>query len=489
MKLGELLKKVDIVEAGAFMDNEICGVCFDSRKLLPGELFVAIRGYESDGHAFINDAMRKGAACIVCEEKPEAAGGTCIAVPYVIVNDSRVALALVSAAWFGMPADKLKIIGVTGTNGKTTVTTLIKQVLERCSGSKVGLIGTNGVLIGSRELPAERTTPESFEIHRLLAEMLRDGCEYVVMEVSSHALYLKRVFGIEFEVGVFTNLSQDHQDFHDSMEEYALVKSKLFSACRSAAINIDDEHAPVMMEHALCKRLTYAIKDDAADLVAKNVKLHSDSVDFSALSIGSLNRVVLGIPGMFSIYNALAVIAAAMLLGFDAELSASALRTCCGVKGRAEVVPTGGDYSVLIDYAHTPDALENIITAARGFSNGRVVTLFGCGGDRDKLKRPVMGRIAAEFSDFVIVTSDNPRTEEPSAIINEILAGMDGTATPYIVIENRREAIYWALDNAQPDDVLILAGKGHEAYQIFGKEKRHFDEREVVAEHLGGSRL
>ena len=478
MTLGELLKNVDTGTISARMDTEIRGVSFDSRTIQAGELFIAIRGCEYDGHQYIVEAVGKGAVCVICEEAPG------VRTQYVIVKDSRIALAEVSAAWFGHPAAKLIIIGVTGTNGKTTVTNLTKRIIEECSGEKVGLIGTNGNIIGDKELQTERTTPESHEIQGLLSMMVQAGCRYVVMEVSSHALSQNRVHGIEFEVGVFTNLSPEHLDYHESIEAYAEAKSRLFQNCRNAAINIDDQYAPVMKKSAQCPVITYAITNGDADLVAKNVKLHADRVDFSALTVGSLSRVELGIPGLFSVYNALAVMSAGMLLGFDNEQIIAGLKTCKGVKGRAEVVPAGRDFTVLIDYAHTPDALKNIITAAREFTRGRVVTLFGCGGDRDKNKRPVMGAIAAEYSDYVIVTSDNPRTENPGDIINEILSGMDNVTTPYIVIENRREAINMALESAKPDDVLILAGKGHETYQIFGKEKRHFDEREVVAEYF-----
>ena len=483
MRLRDLLEKMDIVETAADPDLDILGVSFDTRTLKAGDLFVAITGIEHDGQQYINQAAEKGAACVICEKAPEAD------IQYVLTGDSRKALATASAAWFGYPAEKLKIIGVTGTNGKTTVTSLTKQVLENCSGAKAGLIGTNVYMIGGKAFHAERTTPESYEIQELLAMMVREGCRYAVMEVSSHALLQSRAHGIEFEVGVYTNISPDHLDYHNSMEEYALAKSMLFKTCRHAAINVDDERAQVMIENACCPVFTYAVNNGNADLVAKNVKLYPEKVDFSALTIGSLNRVEVAIPGMFTVYNSLAVISTALLLGFDAENAAASLRSCKGVKGRAEVVPTGQDYTVMIDYAHTPDALENIITASRGFSNGRVVTLFGCGGDRDRTKRPLMGEIAAKHSDFVIVTSDNPRTERPGDIIEQILVGMKETKTPYRVIENRREAIYWALDNAKAGDVLILAGKGHETYQIFGKEKIDFDERKVVAEYFGELRV
>jgi UDP-N-acetylmuramoyl-L-alanyl-D-glutamate--2,6-diaminopimelate ligase len=364
------------------------------------------------------------------------------------------------------------------------VTYLIKHIIEQVTGSKVGLIGTKGNMIGEREMNAERTTPESFEIQDLLGMMVREGCQYAVMEVSSHALYLDRVHGIEFEVGVFTNLSPDHLDFHDSMDEYAEAKALLFANSKCAAINIDDEYSRIMTREARGPVHTYALMNNTADLVAKSVRLSADKVEFCALMIGELNRVVLNIPGVFSVYNALSAISASILLGFDIANVAAALKTCGSVKGRAEVVPTDTDFTVLIDYAHSPDALEKIIKAVRGFAPGRVVTLFGCGGDRDRKKRPLMGSIAVAHSDYVIVTSDNPRTEEPGAIINDILAGINNTKTPHKIIENRREAIYWALENSLPGDVLVLAGKGHETYQIFGKEKRHFDEREVVADYF-----
>ena len=474
MKLNQLLEKVDIVSHDADLDAKVGGICYDSRTLRKGEVFVAVRGYKRDGHNHIAEAVDKGAVCVICEEKPS------VDIPNVVVRDSRDALAAISAAWFGYPAEKLKIVGVTGTNGKTTVTSISKRVIENCSGEKTGLIGTNGNMIGDKEIETERTTPGSYEIQELLAAMVKEGCKYVVMEVSSHALQQSRVSGIVFEVAVYTNLSPDHLDFHSSMDEYAQIKSLLFKNCRNAAINVDDEYAPMMQKGAVCPVMTYAVTDGDADLVAKNIKLHSDKVDFSALAIGSLSRVELAIPGLFTVYNALAVVSVMLLLGFDFDQVIAELQKCKGVKGRAEVVPIDRDFTVLIDYAHTPDALENIITASRTVTQGRVVTLFGCGGDRDRKKRPLMGAIAAGLSDFVIVTTDNPRSEMPDAIINEILEGMVDTKTPYTVIENRREAIYWALENAQPNDVLILAGKGHETYQIIGETKLPFDEREII---------
>ena len=474
----KLLGNIEKVKIKADLSINISGISYDSREVRDGELFIAIRGYETDGHKYIEEAIKKGAACIVCEEEPE------IPAPYIIVRDSRKALATASAVWFGHPEEKLKIIGVTGTNGKTSITNLIKHIIEKNSSAKVGLIGTNGNFIGNRELPTDYTTPESYEMHKLLDKMVLEDCTYVVMEVSSHALYLSRVYGINFDVGVFSNLTPEHLDFHGNMDEYARAKSLLFPYCAKSVINIDDEYAPIMIKKSAGPVMSYATRDSSADLVGKDIKLQADRIDFCAVALGSINRVELQIPGLFSVYNALASIATAILLGFDIEKITPALQSYEGVKGRAEVIPTGHDFTVLIDYAHTPDALKNIIMAVRDFTKGKVVTVFGCGGDRDKTKRPLMGQISTELSDFTVITSDNPRTEDPQTIINDIVAGIENTNKDYKVIENRSEAICWAIDSLSNADVLIVAGKGHETYQILGKEKIHFDDREIVADHI-----
>ncbi len=479
MKLKELLDELQVLECSADTDMEIGDICYDSRAVQPGDVFVAIVGFETDGHRYIGSAVERGAAAVVCQSRPEAE------VPYIRVADSRLALALMSRAYFHDPAAQMTMIGVTGTNGKTTSTLLIKHMLETVCGAKVGLIGTNSNMIGSEELPTERTTPESYELQKLFRQMADAGCTHVVMEVSSHSLCLERVAGIQFAVGLFTNLTQDHLDFHGTMENYAEAKAKLISQCDRGIVNLDDRWAIYILERAKCPMMTFSVESLEGDLIANDLRISPSGVKFVALhGNDGLARVSLPIPGRFSVYNALGVIACGLSLGLNMQDCTESLKTAHGVKGRVEVVPTDGDYHILIDYAHTPDALENVLRSMRETVSGRVVVLFGCGGDRDRTKRPIMGAIAAKLADFVIVTSDNPRTEEPMAIINEILAGMKSVRTPYVVIENRPAAIAYAIDNHQPGDIIILAGKGHETYQIIGKEKHHMDEREIVAEHL-----
>jgi len=478
MKLRDLIDEIETQAVNTDTETDIGGICYDTRVIRDGELFIAIKGYQTDGHNHIHEAVQKGAVCIICQEQPG------IPCPFILVKDSRKALALISAKWFGYPAKKLNIVGVTGTNGKTSVTNLIKHIIEKNTDSKVGLIGTNGNFIGERELPAEHTTPESYELHKLLDKMVLEGCRYAVMEVSSHALYLSRVYGMGFDVGVFTNLSPDHLDFHGTMDEYAQAKAMLFPCSKKSVINIDDAYAEQMIEKSAGPVITFAVNNSAADVVGKDIKLHTDRVEFCVLAVGSINRVELPVPAMFSVYNSLAAICAAILCGFDIDDITSSIQSFGGVKGRAEVITTGHDYTVLIDYAHTPDALGNIIGSVKGYAKGKVVTVFGCGGDRDKMKRPLMGQIAAGLSDYTIITSDNPRTENPEAIIDEIITGITDGAAAYERIENRHEAITKALDMLTKDDVLIIAGKGHETYQIHGREKIYFDDREVVAQHI-----
>lgn len=478
MKLSEILKDIRVLELAADAEAEIRGISYDSRKTEPGDLFVAISGFESDGYDYIPSAVKNGAGVILCDRRPQ------LDVPYVLVDNCRCALAIASRNYFGDPAGEMCIIGVTGTNGKTTSTYLMKHLLEEKFGAKVGLVGTNGNMIGSELIHTERTTPESFELQHLFREMADAGCTHVVMEVSSHSLSLDRVAGIDFEVGAFTNLTQDHLDFHHTMEEYAKAKSRLFEHCAWGCVNLDDEWHDVITGSAGCRLLTYSADGKGADLTASGIRLTASGVEFLAAFCGNEEAVRLAIPGKFSVYNALNVMSMGLALGLSLSDCADAMSGARGVKGRMEVVPTDGDYTIIIDYAHTPDALENALRALDNDSGGRLVVLFGCGGDRDRTKRPIMGGIAADNADLVIVTSDNPRTEDPDAIIGEIVEGLKNKTTPYKVICDREEAIKWAIDNNLPNDVILLAGKGHEDYQVVGREKHHMDEREIVAEHI-----
>ena len=481
MKLQELLKDIPVLETNVSPDTEIGGICYDSRKAAPGMLFVAVTGFSSDGNRFIPMALQKGAVAVVTAKKPEGE------IPYILVENDRLALSLLSINWYGNPAKSMTLIGVTGTNGKTSTTLLLKQVLETCLGAKVGLVGTMSNLIGDLEIPTERTTPESLELQELFARMRDAGCTHVVMEVSSHALTLDRVGGVHFDVAAFTNLTEDHLDFHKTMEEYCDAKAILFSRCGRAVINVDDNYAHRMLEKAECPVLKTSAYD--GDLYAKDPVLLAQGITFTAVYDGREVPVRLPIPGKFTVYNALSVLGIAVHLGVSLEDSAAALADVQGVKGRMEVVPTPGkDYSVLIDYSHTPDALENVISSVQDFCKGRVITVFGCGGDRDPIKRPIMGEIGVKLSDIAVITSDNPRTEVPEAIVEDIVRGVRPEYGMYKVVCDRRAAIRYAMDIAEKDDIIILAGKGHETYQEINGVKYHLDEREEVAAHLLESR-
>jgi len=478
MKLKDLLAGVSVLEATADMELDIANISYDSRKVVSGDLFVAITGFASDGNRFIPMAMEKGAAAVVTAKRPE------IAIPYILVESDRLALALIGCNFFNHPSKSMKMIGVTGTNGKTSVTLLLKQVLERTLGAKVGLIGTMENRIGDLVLPAERTTPESFELQALFAQMRDAGCTHVVMEVSSHAIALDRIGGVFFDVAAFTNLTEDHLDFHKTMENYCDTKAELFNRCDKAVINLDDEWYARIASKATCGILTTSTKQEAG-LRAEELALHSDGITFTAVYGEERVRVTLPIPGRFTAYNALTVLGVAMQLGVSLTAAAAALATAQGVKGRVEVVSTPGKpYTVLIDYAHTPDGLENVLTSVRDFCKGRLIAVFGCGGDRDPIKRPIMGKIGTNLADFAVITSDNPRTEDPMSIIDDILKGVDVPKEKYTVIENRRKAIRYAMDKAEKNDIIILAGKGHETYQEICGVKHHLDEREEVAAYL-----
>ena len=478
MKLWDLLHGVPLTGESFTWDMEITSISYDTRTIRPGALFLALPGTKDDGARFIPEALEKGAAAVLCESLPEGEG------PWLQTPDTRRALALVSANWFDHPGRELTLIGVTGTNGKTTTTYLIKELLERAQRTKVGLIGTIQNQIGTQILPAHRTTPESYEVQQLLRQMADAGCTHVVMEVSSHALVQHRVEGLTFAAGVFTNLTQDHLDYHRTMEEYREAKGLLFRQCQTAVLNLDDEAGRWYRERVSCPAFTYSENKDYADLTAKNIRLFPGHVEFEAVSQGDIQRIHLPIPGGFTIYNALAAAACGLCLGLKLEDIAAALRCAHGVKGRVEVVPTPTAYTVLIDYAHSPNALENVLLTARDFTAGRLICLFGCGGDRDKTKRPIMGSVVRELADVAIITSDNPRTEDPWAILQDILAGMDGPGGEIHIEPDRAQAIRWALSQGQAGDVIVLAGKGHETYQEINGVQYPMDERKIVAEYF-----
>ena len=476
MQLHDLLEGLEILSLCADPAKEITGVSYDSRDILPGHVFVAVSGTETDGGLFAAEALDRGAVCVICEREIGE-------IPHVTVPSARRALAEVSANWYGNPARELTMVGITGTNGKTSTSYYTKHILERAMGVKVGLVGTIQNMVGDEILPAGRTTPESADLQCLLRQMADAGCTYAVMEVSSHALALDRVHGIPYAVGVFTNLTQDHLDFHRTMEAYCDAKALLFRQCESGVCNSDDPWRERLLRGSTCRTVFYGI-DGPADLRAENVCLSGSGVTYDAVGPGERVRVWAPTPGRFTVYNTLAALAAAQELGVPLTEGAEALLSAAPVRGRLEPVSTHGrPYHVLIDYAHTPDALENVLSAVRGFTPGRVVALFGCGGDRDRTKRPQMGAIAARLADFCVVTSDNPRTEEPGAIIRDILAGMGG-CDHCAVVEDRTEAIRYALSHAVAGDVIVLCGKGHEDYQVIGHTKRHLDEREIVAAYF-----
>ncbi len=462
-------------------DFEITGIAYDSRNVLPGNVFVCIKGFETDGHKYAASAVENGAALIIAEDKIN------VNVPVIYVKDSRKTIAQMAAQFYGNPSEKFRLVGVTGTNGKTTITYLLKSILDE-AGKRVGVIGTNQNIIGDKVLITQSTTPttpNALELQQLFAEMAQSEAEYVVMEVSSHALELDRVYGCRFDVGIFTNLTQDHLDFHKTMENYYKAKAKLFTMCKKGVVNSDDEYGMRIANEANCEIIKAGL-EDGCDLKAENIKITARGTDFDMIYKGEKYPVNLRIPGKFSVYNAICAAGAAIELGIDIATIQKGLAAAAGVLGRVEVVPTDTDYTVIIDYAHTPDGLENIINCVQGFAQGRVITVFGCGGDRDSTKRPIMGEIAGRLSDFSIITSDNPRTENPQKIVDQIEDGMKKTDGKYICITDRREAIGYALDNAKAGDVIILAGKGQETYQIIGKEKFDFDERVEVYSHLRG---
>lgn len=473
MRLRELLEGLEVISQTISPDTEITHVCVDSRATQKGSLFVAVPGNRCDGGHYARQAVDRGAVCVVCQSElpPD--------LPWVKVRDARLALSQLACRWYGHPSRQLTMLGVTGTNGKTTVTYLLRHILQR-TGMKTGLIGTVQNIVGEQTLPAQRTTPDALQIQQLLSAMTKNGCSHAVMEVSSHALDQHRAEGIDFAVGIFTNLTEDHLDYHGTMGCYCDAKAKLFQMSRMGVCNADDPWTERLLAGASCPSVYYGIHNPA-EVWAEDIFLHSRSVDFTVCTARTRTPVHLGVPGRFSVYNALGAIAACGELGIPPEECAAALATFPGVAGRMEVVPTPGKpYTLLIDYAHTPDALENVLKTVRGFAQNRVIAVFGCGGDREREKRPLMGHIAGKLADLTIITSDNPRTEEPMAIIRDILPGIAGAEDKYIVEPDRRGAIALAMGRAAAGDVIVLCGKGHETYQEIGDKTIPMDEREIV---------
>jgi UDP-N-acetylmuramoyl-L-alanyl-D-glutamate--2,6-diaminopimelate ligase len=503
MTLGELATVLQTREVlpAAWREREISEIVHDSRKAVPGSLFVAVRGFHSDGHRFIPQAVRQGAVAVVGEEEGTAVpGAAAIMLP---VPDSRKALAALAAKFFGYPSRRLALVGITGTNGKTTTSYLVKSVIE-AAGSAAGLIGTIDYRIGSMVYPAPNTTPESLDLQRLFAEMAGQGIGHCVMEVSSHALALGRTDGCEFRVAAFTNLTQDHLDFHRTMEEYFQAKLLLFSGLgpgSTAVVNADDVRAPEIIRRTRARVITFGTTAPADVRPAGAVMHGMHGLSFTVITPRGTIELSSPLVGRHNVSNILAAVGIAVALGITGETIAAGVRSMRAVPGRMEKVDEGQPFGVIVDYAHTEDALHRLLDAVREVAAGRMITVFGCGGDRDRTKRPKMGAVAARMSDMVIVTSDNPRTEDPHAIIAEIEAGMSaagrraaltddlgspGARTPYLVLPDRATAIERAIGLAERGDVVVLAGKGHEDYQILGERKVPFDDREHARRAIRG---
>ncbi|WP_455529138.1 UDP-N-acetylmuramoyl-L-alanyl-D-glutamate--2,6-diaminopimelate ligase [Ruminococcus sp.] len=474
MKLSDLIENNAVTAIG---DTEISSVTDDTRKVTEGSLFVCVKGGSFDGHTAAAEMLEKGAAAVVCERDLG------LGDKQILTDNSRKLYGQICSAWFGHPERKMKMIGVTGTNGKTTITNVIKHILMK-NGHKTGLVGTIQNEIGDEVLHTDNTTPMTYDFMALLAKMANAGCEYVVMEVSSFGLCQYRIGSSYFDVAVFTNLTQDHLDYHKDMEDYYQAKRMLFDICDCAIINADDDYGKRLFGEVSCKKYGFSVKENA-DIYADGIKIKSTGSSFWFCRDGKSHLVKTRMPGLFNVSNITAAIAACLEEGLTIESIIPAIEDYNGVKGRCEIIPTGREFTVICDYAHTPDAIENILRSVKEYTENDLICLFGCGGNRDAAKRPKMARAAAKYADKLIVTSDNPRNEEPQAIIDDILAGLEGMTVNYDVVVDRREAIYHALKIAEKGDIIVLAGKGHEDYQILaGMEHIHFDEREVVADGL-----
>ena len=483
MKLKEILVGIEGLKVKGDLDLEITNLDKDSRNIKENGLFVAIKGFDTDGHEYVDTAINSGAKAVILEEGVTAEFVKKIpeGITVVIAKDTRYALAICSCNFYGNPSRKFKLIGVTGTKGKTTTTFMIKKVLEK-AGKKVGLIGTIAIYIGDKKLEdSDRTTPESNKLQAIFAKMVEENVDVVVMEVSSQSLKLHRVAGCDFDIGVFTNFSEDHisPKEHPNMEDYFNSKVQLFKMCKTGFINADDYNVarlPKLVPE--CNITTYGI-DNYCNVLAKDITITNSYVDFK-VKIGMKNeRIKTCIPGRFSVYNSLAAICVSEKLGANAEQIKEALEEV-RVPGRSELVNNKKDLTIMIDYAHSPESLENILNAVKSYTRGRVISVFGCGGDRDTTKRPIMGEISGRIADFTIITSDNPRTEEPEKIVSQIEEGIKKTKGKYIVVVDRVEAIKKAISMADKKDIIVLAGKGHEPYQEINGVKYPFDERIIV---------
>ncbi|HAU32719.1 MAG TPA: UDP-N-acetylmuramoyl-L-alanyl-D-glutamate--2,6-diaminopimelate ligase [Desulfotomaculum sp.] len=487
MLFSELIEEQKILAKSKDLQVPVRGLAYDSRSVGQDFLFFAVEGFKTDGHLFIEKAIENGASAVVIQKPVNIPEN----IAWIQVPDTRSALALFSARYYGNPTHKLKLIGVTGTNGKTTTTHLLAAIY-RSAGDKTGIIGTISNWIGDLELPVDKTTPESLELQQLFSGMAQEGVKTVVMEVSSHALALRRVVGCRFKTALFTNISQDHLDFHQDMDDYLRTKAMLFkmlsledkSEPRFAIVNYDDPGAREILAASQVDVVTYGLGEKAM-VRATEVEVTSKGVSFLIITPWGESRVALKLTGLFNVYNALAALAAGGADGLTLEAMIESLQSVSGVRGRFEKVDRGQDYTVVVDYAHTPDGLEKVLKTAREITSGKLISVFGCGGDRDRGKRPLMGEIAARLCDLAVVTSDNPRTEDPLKIITDVQAGMNGiSGIDYVTIPDRRQAIAYALGRASAGDVVVIAGKGHEDYQIIGNRKFPFDDREEVIKVL-----
>jgi len=488
MELKKLLVGLEGIKGKGKLDIEITGVESNSQKIEKGFIFVAIKGFSVDGHKYIENAVESGAVAVVVQEGCDMEIIKKLEnVTVVMVPDTRKALAIISSNFYGNPSKKLKLIGVTGTKGKTTTTFMIKEILEK-AGKKVGLIGTIATYINGKKLgDSDRTTPESLELQRIFAKMVEEKVEYAIMEVSSQSLKLHRVDGCEFDIAIFTNLSEDHisEKEHPDMKDYFESKLKIFDMCKKAFVNADDLHGAKILDKNENKDISSYGIDNYCEVLAKDITITNSYVDFK-VKIGERNeRVKVGIPGRFSVYNSLAAICVATKLGIDAETIRTALLEV-RVPGRSELVDNKKDLTIMIDYAHSPESLESILRASKSYTRGKVISVFGCGGDRDTRKRPIMGEISGRIADYTIITSDNPRTEKPEEIVKQIEAGIKKTKGNYTVIVDRIEAIKAAINMAQKNDMIILAGKGHETYQEINGKKFPFDERTIIKKIING---